>query len=312
MEPRIFGILQRVAAEQDKARVAALKAETTAELAQYFYTHPWELQELAYDVLNKAWADAQPGDLVNTLIDVKTVGLGETDFIEEDLRGMRAYFQGKGGQIRSDIIRMERQMMPREELVSAIDMHVDQVKTDFWGTLSKLKSQAQEKFRTAPAYRLVELIQAAIVGGSTYGSFAASSVDADDLDPILDEVSLRSDGQVTLFGTSTAIRKLANVGLEFGDNLKEQIFRTGVIGQYKGYPLATLEQFEDFEGRHVLPTNEIFLIGRNAGRMTWYGAEAKVQQLPLPSFWFRWETARDVGMSIYGASKGRIGRIVLT
>lgn len=312
MDPRIFAILQRVNAEADDGRRAALMADTTEELAQHFRAHQWEMQELAYDVLNRAWADAQPGDLVNQLIEVKTVGLGDTDYIEEDLRGMRAYFQGKGGQIRSDVIRTERQSMPREELVTAIDLHHDEIEQDFWGMLSKLKSQAQEKLRSAPAGKLVDLITTSVNGGTTYGSFAASTVDDSNIDPILDAVALKSDGRLTLFGTQLAIRKLAHVGFDFGDDVKKGIFQTGVIGQYKGYPIATMQNWEDFEGRHELPVNEIYVVGKNAGRMTWYGSNAKVQQLNLPSFYMRWETARDVGMSLYGAAKGRIGRIVLT
>lgn len=312
MDARIFNILERVQGTTDDAARAQLMAETNEELAAHFMRTPADLEELAFDLFNEAWADTQNGDLVQTLIDVKTVGLGESDYIEEDLRGMRAYFQGKGGQIRSDIIRYERQQMPREELVTAIDMHQDEAALDFWGLLGKLQAQAQEKMRTAPAQRLVELFQAAIQGGSTYGSFAASTFDDTDFDPILEEVALRSAGMATIFGTRPAIRKLANIGLEFGDNVKEQIFRTGQIGVYKGYPVAQLENWEDFNGRFVLPNDELFIIGRNCGRLTWYGAQAKVQQLRLPSFYFRWETARDVGLSLYGVGKGRAGRVVLT
>jgi hypothetical protein len=73
-----------------------------------------------------------------------------------------------------------------------------------------------------------------------------------------------------------------------------------------------VENFEDFAGNFVLPDDELWLVGRRAGRLTYYGATAKVQQLRLPSFFLRWETARDAGMLLYGAAKGRIGRIKLT
>jgi hypothetical protein len=35
----------------------------------------------------------------------------------------------------------------------------------------------------------------------------------------------------------------------------------------------------------------------------WYGANAKVQQLRLPSFHLRWETAREAGILLYGVPK---------
>jgi hypothetical protein len=271
-----------------------------------------DMEELAYDLLNIAWSDAMAEDIVPRLIEVKTVGLGETDYIEEDLRGMRAYWQGKGGQILSDILRYERTQMPREEMVSALDYHQDEIVTNFWGTFDKLTGQAREKLRQLPVVRLIELVQASIIGGVTYGSFAAASLTDDQVDSVLEEVALRSNGQVSLVGTRVALRHLANVGLEFGDAVAERIFNTGQIGQYKGYPTVQVENFEDFNGNFVLPNDEIWIVGRNAGRLTFYGPQAKVQQLRLPSFFGRWETARDAGMLLYGAGKGRVGRIVLT
>lgn len=312
MDAHIFGVLQRVQAEKDKGKREELKRESTVELAKHFSRYGQDMEELAYDLLNIAWGDAYAGDVVGQLIEVKTVGLGEVDYVEENLRGMRAYWQGKGGQIRSDVLRYERSQMPREEIVAAIDLHQDELALDFWGAFGKLSSQAQEKMRTLPAERLVELIQLAVAGGVTFGSFAASSLSDTQVDSILDEVALRSGGKVSIVGTSVAIRKLSNVALDFGPNLQERIFATGQIATYKGYPVVQIENFENFEGEFVLPNDELWLIGRNAGRLTYYGGQAKVQQLKLPSFYLRWETARDAGMLLYGADKGRVGRIVLT
>lgn len=311
MDRAIFNLLERVAAADESER-DSLREETAGDLGLHFQRNTADLEELAFDLLNLAWSDAMAEDIVPRLIEVKTVGLGEPDYIEEDLRGMRAYWQGKGGQILSDILRYERSQMPREEMVSAIDYHQDEIATNFWGTFDKLTSQSREKLRQLPVVRLIELVQASIIGGVTYGSFAAATLTDDQVDSVLDEVALRSGGQASLIGTRPALRHLATVGLDFGDNVAERVFNTGQIGQYKGYPTVQVENFEDFNGDFVLPNDEIWIVGRNAGRLTFYGNTAKVQQLKLPSFFGRWETARDAGMLLYGAAKGRIGRIVLT
>jgi hypothetical protein len=117
---------------------------------------------------------------------------------------------------------------------------------------------------------------------------------------------------LSIVGTSVAIRKLSNVALDFGPNLQQRIFETGQIATYKGYPVVQVKNFENFAGNFVLPNDELWIIGRNAGRLTYYGAQAKVQQLKLPSFYFRWESGRDAGMLLYGVDKGRVGRIILT
>lgn len=312
MDALIFDRMKRIAAEENAVKQEEMKAKSNKELGDHFHRNPADFEELAYDLLNGAWADAMGQDIVPQIIEVKTIGLADVDYIEEDLRGGRAYWQGKGGQIRSDIMRYERHQMPREEMVSALDFHQDEVATNFWGTFSKLVGQSQEKIRQLPTERLVELVQAAITSGDYFGSFAASTLTDDQVDGPLEEVAIRSNGQVSIVGTRVAIRALATVGLEFGDDIAKQVFNTGQIGQYKGYPVVQVENFENFAGDFVLPNDELWLVGRNAGRLTYYGAQAKVQQLRLPSFMLRWETARDAGMLLYGADYGRVGRIKLT
>jgi len=315
MDALIYNRLQEINACEDEARRQEMMDASNEELARHFMRTPVDYEELAFDLLNQAWADAQAGDIVRDVIEVKTVGLGEPDYIDEDLRGMRAYWQGKGGQILSDILRYERNQMPREEIVAAIDQHQDERRLDFWGPFAKLSSHAQEKMRIVPVQKLVEIIQSVITSTSNaafFGQFAAATVTAAQIDSVLDAVALKSGGRISLLGTPVAIRKLSHIGLEFGDDVKDELFKTGRIGQYKGYPIVQVENFENFEGSFVLPNDEIWPVGRNAGRLTYYGDQAKVQQLRLPSFWERWETARDAGMLLYGAEKGRIGRIKLT
>jgi hypothetical protein len=312
MDAAIFETLRRIQAEEDTAKRENLKDESNDTLGRHFMQHPSDLEEFAFDLLNLAWADAMSQDIVPQIIEVKNVGLGATDYIEEDLRGMRAYWQGKGGQILSDMLRYERNQMPREEMVTALDFHQDEIITNFWGTFDKLVAQSREKLSQLPVTRLVELIQASINGGSFFGTFAASSLTDDQVDSVLEEVAAKSDGEVTILGTRRSTRLLAPVGLTFGDKIAEQIFNTGQIGQYKGYPVVQVANFENFVGNFVLPDDELWIVGKKAGRLTYYGDNAKVQQLALPSFYKRWETARDAGMLLYGAAKGRIGRIVLT
>lgn len=312
MDALIFDTMRRIQAEEDDAKRAEMKRESGPDLAAHFARHPSELEELAFDLLNIAWSDAMVEDIVPQIIEVKTVGLADPDYVDEDLRGLRAYWQGKGGQILSDIIRYERSVMPREEMVTAIDFHQDEMATDFWGTFDKLVGQAREKLRQLPVTRLIELVQSAINGGATFGSFAASTLSDTQVDSVLEEVADPSDGDVTLLGTRQAVRNLSKIGLEYGDGIKEKIFETGQIGIYKGYRVVQVKNFQDFAGNWVLPKAEIWLVGKSAGRLTYFGEQAKVQQLSLPSFFRRWETARDAGMLLYGAEKGRIGRIVLT
>lgn len=312
MDALVFNALKAVAEEQDEEQRVQLMAESNAALGNHFMRHPADMEEVAFDLFNNAWSDMMSNDILPRVIEVKTVDFQAVDYVDEDLRGMRAYWQGKGGRILSDVLRYERSQMPREEMATAIDLHRDEIATDFWGTYGKLQGQANEKLRQLPTQRLVELVQAGITAGTTFGSFAASTLAAAQIDPILEAVANRSKGNITIIGMRQATRSLANIGLTFGQNVAEQIFRTGQIGTYKGYPVVEVENFEDFSGNLVLPTNELWIVGQNAGRLTYYGADAKVQQLPRPAFYVRWETAKDAGLLLYGIGRGRLGRIILT
>src|SRR3954469_7778057 len=156
MDAQVLATLEAVNDEEDEARRQDLRDQSNAALSSHFAAQQnfADLTELAFELLNITWSDVMTNDIVQQLIEVKTVGLGDPDYVEEDLRGMRAYWQGKGGEIFSDIIRYEQNQMPREEIVAAIDMHADEILTNFWGAIGKLEAQCREKVRQAPTTRL--------------------------------------------------------------------------------------------------------------------------------------------------------------
>jgi hypothetical protein len=177
MDNVIFNTLKAVRSEENAERRAELMERSNAELAAHF-SRPQngaDLQELAFDLLNNAWNDTTRQDILPDLIDVKTVGFGSVDHVNENLYGMRAYWQGPGGQILSDVLRYSRTVMPRDGMVAAIDLHDDEIATDFWGTFQKLSAHASEKLALLPAERLVELIQQAVTSRSASSTPARSA-----------------------------------------------------------------------------------------------------------------------------------------
>lgn len=312
MDAMVERALAEVAGCEDEDLRQQRMRESNQALGAYFRRHPVDMEEVAFQLFEIAWADAMADDVLPRIIEVKNVGLADTDWVDEDLRGMRAVFQGKGGQILSDMLRYTRTIMPREEMAIAIDLHRDEIETDFWGTFGKLQDQANEKVRQLPVQRLVQLVQAGITAGTTFGTFPSATLTADNIDPIIDFVAQRSKGNVTLLGSRNAVRILSNIGVQFGMNVAERIFNAGQVGLYKGYPIVEVENFEDFSGNLVLPVNEIWVVGQNSGRLTYFGQDPKVQQLPRSGFYVRWESAKDAGMLLYGIGRGRLGRLVFT
>lgn len=312
MDALVERAFAEVAAQPDEDRRQNLMRESNPALGDYFRRHPADMEELAFQLFEIAWSDMMAEDILPQIIDVKTVGLGDVDWVDEDLRGMTAYFQGKGGQILSDMLRYQRTIMPRQEMAVAIDLHRDEILLDFWSTFQKLQDQANEKVRQLPVTQLIQLVQAGITAGTTFAEVPAATLTANNIDPVIDFVAQRSKGNVTLVGSRNAVRILSNLGVQFGPNVAERIFNAGQVGLYKGYPIVEVENFEDFAGNLVIPVNEIWVVGQNAGRLTYFGADPKVQQLPRSGFYVRWESAKDAGMLLYGIGRGRLGRVVFT
>jgi hypothetical protein len=149
MDALIFNTLQRVQAEKDEAKQGRAQGRDERGARAALHASPADMEELAYDLFNLAWSDA--GRATSSRPHRGQDGRPRRpDYVEEDLRGMRAYWQGKGGQIRSDIIRYERAQMPREEIVSAIDMHQDELNARLLGLVRQaLDAGAGEDARPA-------------------------------------------------------------------------------------------------------------------------------------------------------------------
>ena len=312
MDALVERALAEVAAQADEDRRLQLMRESNAALGAHFMRNTADMEELAFQLFDIAWADMMGDSILPRIIDVKTVGLGDVDWVDEDLRGMRAMWQGVGGQILSDVLRYQRTLMPRQEMVTAIDLHRDEIALDFWNSFTKLQAQANEKISQLPVQQLITLVQTGITTGTTYGTFPAASLTANNIDPIIDFVAQRSKGNVTLVGARNAVRILSSIGVQFGPNVAERIFNAGQVGLYKSYPVVEVENFENFDGNLVIPVNEIWVVGQNCGRLTYFGNDAKVQQLPRTGFYVRWETAKPAGLLLYGVGRGRLGRIVFT
>ncbi len=314
-------MIQKVLAAPEDQR-DLLMEQSNGELAQHFRNpaNMAELQELAFAITGLAWADALAEDITGRIIQSKNVAFDATDYIDDRVaRGLRAYWQGRGGKILSGVLHYtERSAMPRDEMVAALDIHDDEILTDFWGTLTSLQGQYEEKLRQLPVHRLVALVAEALPTGSTFdgnplsGTFAHATVTEGDIDSILRTVSRASTGGVSIMGSQNALSVFGRLGATYTD-LAAQIFRTGtsVIASYKGSPLVEVQNSTDFLGADILPDNELWLVGNNAGRITRYGGP-NTQVLQLEAFYKRWETKQDAGMMLYGAEAGRLGRIILT
>lgn len=303
--------------EKDVLALEELKERTGPEIGEYFAANEDEfVNVVARAALNAAWADAVKTDIINNVIETKTISSTQPyDVVEEDLRGLTARWQGVGGEIHSDPIREASFKFGPEEIVFAHDYHVKDLETDFWGTYGKIVAHGRNKMDGAPVARLLQLVNDSVnntTNSTQYLTTAKAGVVEATIDALVDPISEKSNGRVTILGSRTALAPFGPLSTKYSDQLSDQFYRTGVIGVYKGINLVQVNNYEDEFGRLVLPDNELWIVGENAGRLTWFGSNVRVQTQILPSFHRRLEVAREAGMRLWGGDRGRLGRIVWT
>src|SRR5438309_5506428 len=116
MEALVEQALAEVAACTDEDRRQQMMRESNAALGAHFVRNAPDMEELAFQLFDIGWNDMMAESVLPQIINVKNVGLGDVDWVDEDLRGMRAMWQGVGGQILSDMLRYQRTLMPRQEM----------------------------------------------------------------------------------------------------------------------------------------------------------------------------------------------------
>ncbi len=310
------GKLAKSEDEKDVFALEDLKEKSNRQLGRYFHENEGEFDKVARAALNVAWADSVKTDIINQVIQTKTVdGTLREDTVEEDLRGLKARWQGSGGQIHSDPIHDSSFSFGPDEIVFAHDYHVKDLRNDFWGNYSKIVSHGRAKMDGVTVERLIALVQDGVNSGTNaaqYLTTAKASVTDAIVDALIDPISDRSSGNISILGSRSALAPLEKLGAEFSENLGERYFLTGQIGVYKGVRLVKTQNYEDASGNLVLPDDELWIVGENAGRLTWFGTEVRTQTQQLAAFHRRLEVARDAGMRLWGAERGRVGRIVWT
>lgn len=320
MNKTIQGHLVKAAKLKEAGKDTALEEhqeKTGPELGEYFAENEHLYTNVvARAALNAAWADSVKSDIINKVIQTKTVPATQaTDTVEEDLRGLTARWQGVGGEIHSDPIRESSFSFGPEAIAFAHDYHLKDLETDFWGSYGKLVSHGRQKMDGAPVARLLNLVNDSVNSGTNstqYLQTAKASVTDTVIDAILDPVSEKSNGRVTILGSRTALSPFGKLSGQFSDQLSDQYYRTGKIGVYKGVPLVQVNNYEDQFGSLVLPDDELWIVGENAGRLTWFGSTIRTQTQQLAGFHRRLEVEREAGMRLWGGDRGRLARIIWT
>ncbi len=254
-------------------RQKVIAAKLDQEARDNWDNETWHRQ-VAADLAQSLDYGFQFENLFSTYLRAEAVGEFDRVIIRER-RGLKVFYTSRGGYIDESQLRTEHFEIPRDTLGFHVSEHIDKLRANFSTTIAELASLGQARMEAEVNRRILTLAQTAIPSTSPY-YVATSDLTKEELDAAIREVrdNLLPDGQtnvpVTVIGRAAMIDKIADFP-GYTDEAQEEIRLRGRLGVYKGANLVVLRNWADEDGLAYNASNELWVLGGNAGRFVTYG-----------------------------------------
>lgn len=270
--------------------------------------------------------------LAQLLVEYVQPGHITTDFISM-LLNTRALKPGdalvkkvrKGIQVRTLVpgsIHLKNEITISERMNYALDGADVGIQANQWeldageiGTVASLRSEMEAKLRDYYLGKVFTALTSVWTLGNTPNNYAtmASPVTSSALETAIDYINQTAGGVKAVVGSRVAMTPITKFAAFWSDGSNvgyvperiQQIMTTGVLGNYYGAPLITLEQTYDNpeDYNKLIPEDTILVIGKNVGEFITYG-EVKTKEWtdmrPTPPYW-NLELYQQFGMIIDNA-----------
>lgn len=252
-------------------------------------------------------------DLVSLFSDVEYLPLdGRLTF--EEVRGLKAFWMERGGYIEESYL--EKDIFEIEG--DTIGFHVveseDRIATRFSETAATLISLGSERLRAEVNRRVLTTYQAAIQPGNP-SYVPVTGLDLTALNTALARVKDETpSGEVAIVGRSTMTQKiidaltLNNTYAAYTPQTNEELLRRGNIGSYRGASVIELKNYRDDDGVSFFPGNELYIIGRGAGKTGYFGEIKGKESYEALNFIWHFLAKLTVGTAVIRPE--RVARIV--
>ncbi|QJT70419.1 hypothetical protein [Microcystis phage MaeS] len=231
---------------------------------------PQGMAELAQLITENLEEEMKAYDLRPLLFETRS--RTENEVVEYRRKGkFRAYQVTKGGyvpksQIFQDVVKAE----PAEFAVRP-STHLRQLEVGRISSVNEMIEGAMHALLTEYARYFYAILEEAVGNDITADNYAevTGEVDKATLDKMI-HWAAGLGGQVNVVGTHQSLAPI----LDFAghtDKMKDEIQRTGDLGQYRGAQLVKLEQFMDADDVDVIKQDTIFVLTRKVGYVDDFG-----------------------------------------
>jgi hypothetical protein len=292
-----------ITSREEQANLRAEKEKVNAEYAEKFSTLEGR-EQIGNEIAQAIYEGFQFENIIELFTDVERLALNGRSTVRR-VRGLKAFHTSRGGHIEESFLNSDVAEIPHDSLGFATRVHEDQLELGFSETAATLIQLGTEVMNAAINKRVLKTFQNAVpFGHPSYvqvNDLAASIAPIDAAIAAVKDSSL-SD-QVAIVGRETMTSKIVSALTQnnsygaFLPTTNEELFRRGVLGSYRGVQIITLKNFRDGDDVPFFPANELWVIGRDAGKTAFYGGMKSRQELDVNFFW-RYRQKMDYGVIV--------------
>lgn len=298
--------------DQTAEALKAAKARLNEDAAANYQDKAWR-QAQAQELSETIYEGFENENLVDLFTEVDRVGLDGRSTISE-VRGLKVFHTARNGYIEESFLHKETMEIEQDFMGFHVVESEDRLRLNFAETADTLVNLGIQRVNTEVNDRVLSTIQTAIPSGHpSYTAVSGLTLAA--LNSALSAVKDATLGApVTIVGrvgmTDKIVDELSqnNTYAAFTPETNEDLLRRGQVGVYKGANVVELKNYLDADGNSFFPNNELFVIGRNAGKTAFFGGPQVKEFLEDDSWHWHYILKQSVGVSIVRSD--RIRRIV--
>jgi len=256
-------------------------------------------------------------NLLSLMSEVENAPFDGRVFVKE-VRGLRAFWVARGGAIEASSMHAEVVEIPRDTIGFHVYEFEDKIRTNFAETQATLVQLGIQRMDAEVNRRFLKLLQAAVPSTNTVSYVTGAGLSLTKLNTALRQVRDESKSyDVTIVGRTTMTDQIIDQLLGSGNNgsgflpeTNEALIARGVLGVYRGAKIISLINWKDDVDASFFPANEMFVIGRDASKMAFWGGLLSKEYIEEDNWYWHYLARRDFGGIVHRPA--RLRRIVDT
>ena len=293
-----------ITSREDLKKLKAEKDALNAEYAEKFSVDSAFREGVAQEIAQAIYEGFQFENIIDLFTDVERLPLNGRSTVRR-VKGLLAFHTSRGGHIEESFLSSDVAEIPHDSLGFATRVHEDQLELGFSETAATLIELGTRVMDAAINKRVLSTFQLAVPFG--HPSYVPVTDLSQDIAPIDAAIAAVKDAslsdEVAIIGRETMVSKIVSALTQnnsygaFLPETNEDLFRRGVLGSYRGVKIITLKNYRDGDEVPFFPANELWVIGKDAGKTAFYGGMKSRQELDVNFFW-RYRQKLDYGVIV--------------